>query len=429
MTKHQTIVLYVVVMIFASSCAQRASTEPTAKTLMVNAVKPIRVSAENTDAAEPAVGVGRDGTAYVAWVEHRAKGVADVFLAHFNREGQQQGVPVRVNPNIGEAKAWHGDPPTVAVAQDGTVYVGWTARAGETGHQTDIYLSVSRDEGKSFGTPVKVNDDEKPGMHGMHSLALPADNRVYLAWLDERNLAPPPKQPKGVPHKHIERNREVFIASSTDGGRTFSPNQRIASEACPCCKTSLATGPNGRVYASWRQVLSGDFRHIAVSSSTDGGKIFSSPVIVSDDRWQINGCPVSGAALAIGTDETLRVLWYTAGEAGKPGLYWSESRDGGQTFAPRKPFADGSGHGTPSFLGYKDNVLVAVWENSDDNAALVTTAQLLSDGHVTPNSPVTSGGELPSGAATSDQLFVAYISQKDNQHSIWLVRAKPVVQS
>ena len=33
----------------------------------------VRVSAEGTEAAEPAIAPARDGTAYVAWVEHRGK--------------------------------------------------------------------------------------------------------------------------------------------------------------------------------------------------------------------------------------------------------------------------------------------------------------------------------------------------------------------
>ncbi len=38
------------------------------------------------------------------------------------------------------------------------------------GSANDLYLSVSRDGGKSFDAPVKVNDDRLPAVHGMHSL-------------------------------------------------------------------------------------------------------------------------------------------------------------------------------------------------------------------------------------------------------------------
>ncbi|HYY42482.1 MAG TPA: hypothetical protein VE775_07085, partial [Pyrinomonadaceae bacterium] len=88
----------------------------------------VRISAEGTDAAEPALVAGRAGTAFVSWVEHAADGGADVFVRHVRADGTPLAAPVRVNAERGAATAWHGDPPTLAVAPDGTLYVGWTAR-------------------------------------------------------------------------------------------------------------------------------------------------------------------------------------------------------------------------------------------------------------------------------------------------------------
>src|ERR1043165_5521543 len=319
-------------LLLVSGCAQHTgqrSSDDAAASPAANIGQPARVSSADADAAEPATASAPDGSVYVAWVEHRQNGEADVMLARFNDAGQSQGEPARVNPEAGRATAWRGDPPTVAASTDGVVYVGWTARAEPSSALAeDLYLSASRDGGRSFAAPVKVNDDQRPVVHGMHSLAVAPDGRVYLAWLDERNVTQPRPSEVAEGH-HMESNRELFTAYSTDGGRTFSPNRRVAAGACPCCKTRLAVGPGGRLYVGWRQVLPGDFRHIAVASSTDGGETYSQPVVVSDDRWQIAGCPVSGPALAVGADGALRVLWYSEGQAGEAGLYWSESVDGG----------------------------------------------------------------------------------------------------
>ena len=442
MTKKMIVAACALLLTFVVSCTRQAGNASNkspassadsagdAQKVSSTATEPLRVSAEGTDAAEPAVVAGRDGTAYVAWVEHRGK-EADVWLSHLDAEGKPLRSPVRVNAKAGEATAWHGDPPTLAVAPDATIYVGWTARAAEKGHANTLYLSASRDGGQSFAPPVKVNDDEKPCAHGMHSLAVGADGRVYVAWLDERNVEPPPPAPApkhGSGHEQKEPNSEVFFAASTDGGRTFSANRRIATEVCPCCKTSLAVGADGRIYASWRQVLPGDFRHIAVASSTDGGQTFSSPVVVSDDKWQIAGCPVSGAALVAATDGALHVVWYTAGEAGTPGLYRTESRDGGRTFAPREPLARSSGRGTPVLLAGER--LAAVWEERGEGGApsIATTQLAQGERQHAPASValLARSGELPVASRASDQMFVAYVSEKDAQRSVWLVRAKPI---
>jgi len=292
----------------------------------------IQISAPGVDAAEPATATAPDGTFYVAWVNHDAK-QADVMLARFNDQAEMGRSPVRVNRQPGIATAWRGDQPSVAVAADGAVYVLWTARvdAGDK-HGTDIYLSASTDGGQTFTSEVKVNDDKAPAAHGMHSLAVAKDGRMYAAWLDERNVHVPKPSTKAEGH-HMESNRDLYIATSTDGGRTFSANRKVASEACPCCKTSLAISADGTLYAGWRQVLPGNYRHIAVASSTDGGTKFSTPVIVSDDRWMLQGCPVSGPSLSVdNASGDLKIVWFAAGEGGAPGVYFAESKDKGHSF-------------------------------------------------------------------------------------------------
>ncbi len=346
------------------------------------------------------------------------------MLAHLDREGRTVGTPVRVNPKAGEATAWRGDPPTVAVGADGSVYVGWTARAAsEHGHANDLYLSASRDEGRTFEPPVKVNDDGKQVVHAMHSLAVGRDARVYVAWLDERNVVMPAPGKDGKKMEHMEANREVFFAASTDGGRTFSRNLRLAQNACPCCKTALTVGLDDRVYAGWRQVLPGEFRHIALASSNDGGKTFAAPVIVSDDRWMTASCPVSGPALMADLSGKVSVVWYTEGDKGEPGLYWAASSDGGKTFTESKPIMRGQARGNPHLLMAVGKGTTVVWESDATGAPRVMSAPLTAEAAAT---ALTNTGELPSATVSGDQLFVGYISKANERRSIWVVRAKPV---
>jgi (2Fe-2S) ferredoxin len=424
MKKIELMLACVVLLILASACSRYLRKTSGAVAQMA---APVRVSLENTDAAEPAIAAAQDGTAYVAWVEHRAKKEADVFVLHVDREGQAMGAPVRVNAQAGEATAWRGDPPTLAVAPDGTVYTGWTARVAGERHANNLYLSASRDGGRSFEPPVKVNDDQKPGGHGMHSLAVSKDGRIHLAWLDERNIGPPVVQQAGgnqKPMEHMEQNSEVFTAFSTDGGRKFSANRRVASEACPCCKTSLAVAPDGHVYIGWRQVLPGEYRHIAVSSSTDRGETYSQPVIVSDDQWVFAACPVSGPTLNVTTEGTLRVMWYTAGERGTPGLYWADSKDGGKSFSASRLFAGGQAYGPAHLAANGRGEMVVIWGNNDGGTPRVLASTLVAGGKDSP--PLFPGAELPSAAMAGDQLFIGYLVNTGDRRAIWVARAKPV---
>lgn len=419
--------VFIIGLLVLSGC-KRSSLEASNRKVLPGLSEPVRVSFGDAD-AEPAIAVSPDGSVYVAWVSHGPKSQADVMIVRFTSDGKMQGSPVRVNSKRGIAAAWRGDPPTVAVTPDQAVHVGWTARVeSESGHASDIYLSSSKDHGQTFGAPVKVNDDPKPADHGMHSLTVARDGRIYVAWLDERNVTSSPMKDMKMDAQtagHMESNRDVFIAASTDGGRTFTKNQRVAANACPCCKTSLATTSDGRLYLSWRQVLPGDFRHIAVASSPDHGQTFTPPKIVSDDQWVLAGCPVSGATLFAGNDGSVQVLWYSEGKNGETGLYSSITRDQGVTFGPRQLVAAGGVRGTPVLVDRRGG-LAAIWQGIENNSGRVLITLWVGDATVPPSFVVVTNAELPAAAGNTERLFIAYVGKAAAGQTVWLVSmAKP----
>jgi hypothetical protein len=412
------------VLLLIAGCRMNSATVGNSP-LVPNVSQPVRVSSGNAAAAEPAIAASPDGGVYVVWVDHSPGSEADVMIARFSADGRTHASTVRINSQPGVATAWRGDPPTVAVAPDQTIYVGWTARVeSESGSARDLYLSSSKDHGQTFAPPVRVNDDTKPAAHGMHSLAIGTDGHVYLAWLDERNISPmemkDSKMGPGMKGHHMESNSELFFSSSVDGGRTFAPNERVATDVCPCCKTALAVGSDNRVYLSWRQVLPGDLRHIAVSSSIDGGKAFSKPIIVSDDQWILAGCPVSGSTLSVDSDGILSVLWYSAGKNGETGLYWTQSKDHGATFGSRRLVNVGTTKGTPVLLSAGKG-LAGVWESNEKGTTEVLTANLSGERTPAESFVLATTGELPAAAVTKDRMFIAYIANNESHQDVWLV--------
>lgn len=225
-----------------------------------------------------------------------------------------------------------------------------------------------------------------------------------------------PEAAKAGGGAHHEPNRVVVFAASGDGGRTFSPNLKVGAEACPCCRTALAVAGDGRVYVGWRQVLPGEFRHIAVAASSDGGRSFAAPSVVSDDRWELRACPVSGPALAAGDGGALRVLWYTAGEAGPAGLYSAESSDGGRNFTPRRAVAGGSLHGTPLLQRDGRGAPFAVYEGvSDAGSRALWRVEL---GEAAGSAPV-AGGESAAAVTRDGRLNVVYVAKG----GVWLAQS------
>lgn len=382
------------------------------------ATAPVRVSPDNADAAEPAIASDTEGNIYTLFVEHKPDKSADLYLQKFDAKLKRVGDQTRINPKPGSAKAWRGDPPTIAIGSDKAVYVGWTRKYDdEKAKGNDLVLSVSRDGGASFAEPIKVNDDNKPASHGMHSLAVDKDNRVYMSWLDERNVAVKPHVMASMPamhHEEKEPNSEVFYAVSGDGGKTFSANKMIAKEACPCCKTSMLAA-TGAVYASWRQVLPGDFRHVAVARTTDAGATFSAGVIVGEDNWQINACPVSGAALS-GDAEKINVVWYTAGTAGKAGVYSATSTDGGRSFAPRILIDPEATSVTPVLPGSESGGTFLVYSLAVGNIVVAESQQI--GGYAVRRTIEQS--TLPAAAISGGRPVTLFVKTSGTTRAVWL---------
>ncbi len=449
-------IIFVLILISVFFCNCQTKTETANVSNQKNETKnqtAIRVSTVENDAAEPAIAADFDGNFYVVYVEHGGKDSADIYLQKFDKNEKQIGEKVRVNPEKGIAKAWFGDPPTIKIGSDNAIFIGWTAKVelAEKSSANVLNLSVSRDGGKTFNAPVKVNDDSAPASHGMHSLEIGDGGKVFMAWLDERNVKSehhaknfagdqiveprknnfsgefqfvkthhdsnensqdkteePEHKKTEMSHENAEPNSEIFFTASSDGGKTFSKNIKLSSEICPCCKTNLAIDNNGKIYASWRQVVGDNFRHIAVASSENGGANFSNPVIVSDDQWQINACPVSGAPMFIDDANNLKIFWYTAGKAGKAGFYNAESNDGGKSFSPRNLIYEGMVKGTASLFGEKN--FGAVFEENGKIYALDQNAGMKEK----------TSGELPSAVAVSGAVYVAFIKKENEKSGIWL---------
>ncbi len=262
----------------------------------------------------PAAAVDAKGAVYMAWVEEEKD--HNVLYVASTADGKAFSAPVPVNAASDEPAGIHASP-TLATGSKGELYVAWTTPREGGPFTAELKFSRSHDGGKTFSPAVKVSDAPLPASAGFESMAVGPDGSVYLAWLDGR--------------EKTTAGSATYFAASRDGGKSFSPNVKIDGNACPCCRTALAVAPDGTVYAAWRKVYPNDVREMVAASSRDGGKTFSAPVIVGNDKWVIAGCPHRGAGLGVDSAGKLHITWYSEG-GGKPAIYYAMSNDRGATF-------------------------------------------------------------------------------------------------
>jgi hypothetical protein len=335
-----------------------------------------------TAAADP-----RGGDALVAWV-----GGADVWLARVSAAGAVS-PPLRVNDVAGDAAPHEQAPAQVRTGADGAVYVAWqkaTRIPGRRFPASDLRLARSADGGRTFAPAVTVNDDAGglPASHTFHDVAVAADGRVVVSWIDGRakaahdarsaaaspaparsgNAASPSHATSEVTgasaahggHATAEHAKgthgsaghgiggggdgpssELRVAVSADGGRTFSASRVVDADVCPCCRTALAAGADGTSFVAWRKVFDGDVRDVVVARVGADGSPLGAPVRVHADGWVFPGCPHAGPAVAVDGRGRVHVAWYT-GREGRQGLWHAVSADGGRTFGAPRPLVTGA---------------------------------------------------------------------------------------
>lgn len=275
-------------------------------------------------------------------------GAANVYVALSSDGGGTFSVPRRVNDQDGDAGATTEQPPRVVISGSGTarrLTVVWSKRdAGSQQTRRDIVrMAQSTDGGRTF-TPARfIHDPAFTGARGWESLTAGADGAVHAVWLDGRDadkkIAESAKQtgtvPKGQPPQAIYHG-----TISADGHIVES---LIASDVCFCCKTAVAVDTRGVVYAAWRHVFPGSMRDIAFASSTNGGRQFNPLVRVSEDKWELNGCPEDGPSIAVDESGTIHIAWATVVNEGEPrkALFYATSRDG-KTFSARARVPSGA---------------------------------------------------------------------------------------
>ena len=270
----------------------------------------------------PSVQIDQQGIVSAAWVEED-KETRTILFARSEQPGGPLGKPVSVNQPTDDVY-YRQESPALAV-HGNEVFITWSQThpkiTPDKPFSGELRLSKSMDGGHSFMPSILVNDDGQVIQHAFDSIQIAPDGAVHMAWIDAREGR---KEPG------------TFVARSTDHGRSIAPNLKIDDETCVCCRTAVATSADGVVYVAWRKIFDGNIRETVVSRSLDGGRTFSSPVVVGHDQWVYPACPHRPASLGVDRQGRLYVVWYTEGADEMPAVYLAYSDDQGETFSGKK---------------------------------------------------------------------------------------------
>ena len=381
--------------------------------------------AQSMQAAQPApnVTIGDDGKIYVLY-QDTVNEETNIFLKTSTDNGKSFSTPVRVNLLDGNVALDGRVAPTIQLGDNDEVYVIWANSRHEPnmfmGNYRQLVFTQSFDDGKSFEPSMIIGAEELDSGKYFQHMSIDSHGGIHMAWLD----GPAKMNATGYMERDESRDRGVRYVQSLDGGVTFDTTKLIDANACPCCNVQTAADGEGNVYISWRKVFgSGDtqVRDMVVATSTDGGKTFSGPVKINDDGFKFKGCVHVGAPMAIDSTGTLHIVWYN-GAPGHQGMYYATSTDNGQNFSEPMPIL--TGDWVPPQRIYiavdNDDIVWLTWEDATglsanertwrygDTKAMIYTAQVIDGELFKFDNPINlSDGKSP--AIASSNGFVSIV--------------------
>jgi hypothetical protein len=365
----------------------------------------------------------------VAWGAQVTDGKPDVFVAVSRDSGQTFGPAVRVNGIEGEARLGGELPPRVALVprSGGVPEIVVAYGAKTTG--TAIKVSRSSDGGRTFSSARELQAPGVAGDRGWHALTIDNTGDVHVMWLDHRGMvsdqaeSPAHHEAAAMDGAAMAQRSGLYYAKGT------APEEReLLKGVCYCCKVALASGADGAIIGAWRHVYPGNIRDIAFTLSRDGGRSFAAPQRLSEDRWQLAGCPDDGPALAVDKDGTIHAVWPTVMGGDKPegAIFYASSRDG-RTFSPRTrvPTLGSPKPMHPQIVAGAAGTLVVAWDEVIGGVRQASTRAVGFDEGGQPTfGPITRLGapDAPSSypmlVSTPAGLLAVYVEGKPGASSI-----------
>ena len=236
---------------------------------------------------QPQAAVGDDGSVHLVY------GIGDAVQycrsldegSTFAKSRQAFRVP---NMSLGMRRG-----PRIAKTNAAIVVTAIGGRIGK-GRDGDVLAWRSTDDGKTWQGPVRVNDTADSAREGLHAMASGANGSIWCVWLDLR-----------------DKKSEIYASASNDGGATWEPNTCVYrspdGSVCECCHPSVIVSGDS-VDVMFRNSLGGN-RDMYVTSSTDGGKSFSPATKLGSGTWTLDACPMDGGMLAAGSKGSLETVW------------------------------------------------------------------------------------------------------------------------
>ncbi|WP_339848123.1 sialidase [uncultured Dokdonia sp.] len=401
------------VLIFFTSCKKANQTE-TAPLPEQPALEVATVNASLTTINLPSTGKSHlprlkasGGKLHMTWVEQEGK---QAILKYASYDSAKWSQPRTITSGDNWFVNW-ADFPALGINGD-YLLTNILEKSAEGTYDYNIKLQLSKGD-QIIKDDFLLNTDDVDAEHGFVSIQA-YDGGFYASWLDGRNT----KNEDKSKNQMTLRNAYIDLAGN------ITQDTEIDNRVCDCCNTAIAITNNGpiTVYRD-RTETKPEVRDMAIVRWVDGA--WSKPMVIGNDNWELNGCPVNGPAVAT-QEENVVVSWFTA-EGDAPRVLTAFSNDNGASFGGAIRIDNGDAIGRVDTDFMSDGSALISWLEPMGNNVVLQVARVYVDGtHDTPVTVTNTSAERQSGfpqlEIIGDEVYVAWTDLDGEKSQVKMVR-------
>lgn len=291
----------------------------------------VRLTNSSGSSYYPAINVSGN-TVLVTWSDNR-DGNYEIYYKRSDDGGNMWSADTRLTNNTSVS-----DYPSID-ASGSVVVIAW--QDNRDGNY-EIYFKRSGDGGNNWGADLRLSSNSSFSEYPSVTIS---GNNVNAAWEDNR-----------------DGNREIYNKYSTDGGTTWSAENRLTNNTSQSTSVSV-TSEGDFVDLTWSDQRDGNWE-IYYKYSVDGGMTFGT------DQRLTNASGNSWYPSVATDDAFIHICWQDARD-GNNEIYYKLSTDGGASWSGDTRLTnDGGASNTPS-INISGSALHIVWsDNRDGNTEM-----------------------------------------------------------
>lgn len=366
----------------------------------------ILIESSSKSGGEANLAVDRNGTAYLSWVEY-ANDSTDVLQFAFLETDSWSSDQV-----IATGKNWFvnwADFPSMIVHHENAQLMAahWLQKSAEGTYDYDVRISISQNAGKDWSQSFIPHTDGISAEHGFVSMLSIPNQHFFATWLDGRNTKVDSSDVGNHDHNH-GGGAMTLRAATFDQEGNINNEVELDSRVCDCCQTA-ATKTNSGIVVAYRDRSENEIRDISIVRQTGYG--WSKPKVISNDNWEIAGCPVNGPAIdAIGNQ--VAIAWFTAAD-NKPKVQIIFSEDAGVTFSEPIRIDNGRPIGRVDLIMLSESTALVSWIEQNEEVTELLFREISTNGSSSPVRNITKVADsrssgFPRMIRSKDQIIFAW---------------------